>query len=141
MWEDNSHSNTAARPAETVPNSSKGPTSRGEEVIFDFLIEAASVAVIFYRSNGAFSFLEEHVIRPLCYGNACPRCGKCYDWHYDGDIDRDYDRYCRSESYDVLHPKRWHRRPNGPSVRCSYFSCDHFGARGARNYFDICRCE
>ena len=35
-----------------------------------------------------------------CRGNACDRCGKCCDWYYDGDIDRDYERLF---DFDICH--------------------------------------
>lgn len=77
---------------------------------------------------------------PKCYGNACSRCGKCLDWCYTGDFDLDYERFNRLESYDILQERRWHRRPDGPSVTCSYFYGDHLGATGAMYGFDLCRC-
>ncbi|CAF1474102.1 unnamed protein product [Adineta steineri] len=53
---------------------------------------------------------------PLCHGNACSRCGKCLDWRYDGDFDRDCERFNRRESNEISNKNRWHRRPNGPIV-------------------------
>ena len=83
---------------------------------------------------------SEKIEPPRCHGNACPCCGKCLDWRYDGDVDRDYECYRRDESNDIFDPKRWHRRPDGPMVTCSYFSSYHFGPTGARYGFDMCRC-
>jgi hypothetical protein len=77
---------------------------------------------------------------PRCHGNACPHCGKCFDWRYDGDVDRDNERYNRGGSYEILDNKRWHRRPNGPPVTCSYFYHYHFGSIGVSYGFDMCRC-
>jgi hypothetical protein len=86
------------------------------------------------------SSLSEKFEPPLCHGNACPRCGKCLDWRYDGDFDLDYERFIRRESNEILDKKRWHRRPNGPIVTCSYFHLYHFGEIGASHGFDMCRC-
>ncbi|CAF1062876.1 unnamed protein product [Adineta steineri] len=79
-------------------------------------------------------------IAQLCYGNACPRCGKCTDWYYDGNIKDDMERCERGESKDINDAKHWHRRPNGACrhshpyyVRFDgnngfYFWCfDHYG--------------
>ena len=77
---------------------------------------------------------------PGCHGNACPRCGKCLDWCYDGDVTLDYERYRCKESYEILDKKRWHRRPNGPTITCSYLFSYHFGGMGASYGFDMCRC-
>ncbi|CAF1357539.1 unnamed protein product [Rotaria sordida] len=78
--------------------------------------------------------------KALCRGNACPNCGKCCDWYYDGNIDRDNERFHRGESSDICEYTRWHRRPNGPSVTCSYFYYDHLNASDIQHGFDICRC-
>ena len=76
-----------------------------------------------------------------CRGNACDRCGKCYDWYYDGNIDRDYERFSRGESSEILNCERWHRRPDGPSVTCSYFYHYHYGSIGALFDLDISHCS
>ncbi|CAF1319660.1 unnamed protein product [Adineta ricciae] len=91
-------------------------------------------------TNTALNTLEKFE-RPLCHGNACSCCGKCCDWYYDGDIDRDYERHCRDECHDIYNEDRWHRRPDGPSVTCSYFYHYHVGETAASRGFDICRCK
>ncbi|CAF1393570.1 unnamed protein product [Adineta ricciae] len=70
----------------------------------------------------------EKIKQPLCHGNSCPRCGKCCDWLYDGNFDRDFQRYRANLGYDVLNGNRWHRRANGPSITCSYWFDSHFGS-------------
>ncbi|CAF3011150.1 unnamed protein product [Rotaria sp. Silwood2] len=84
--------------------------------------------------------MKEKAKLPKCRGNVCSRCGKCFDWYYDGDIDLDDERFSRGECYDICDENRWHRRPNGPSVTCCYFYNDHHGYLGNLNDFDICRC-
>jgi hypothetical protein len=91
-------------------------------------------------NNNNTSLVSAESKLPLCRGNACPHCGKCFDWYYDGTIDGDYERFKHRESHDIYNAKRWHRRPNGPSVTCSYFYPCHFGIHGVYDGFDICRC-
>ncbi|CAF4780609.1 unnamed protein product, partial [Rotaria sp. Silwood2] len=90
--------------------------------------------------NNTSLSVQEKAKLPKCRGNACPRCGKCFDWYYDGDIDLDDERFSRDECYDICDENRWHRRPNDPSVTCCYFYNDHHGYLGNLNGFDICRC-
>ncbi|CAF0985632.1 unnamed protein product [Adineta steineri] len=90
--------------------------------------------------NQASSHLLEKREPPRCYGNACPQCGKCLDWRYDGDFERDYESFNRGESRAILIRERWQRRPNGPIVTCSYFPIYHYGAIAADYGFDMCHC-
>ncbi|CAF1358718.1 unnamed protein product [Adineta steineri] len=47
-----------------------------------------------------------------CGGNACPDCGKCTDWKYNGDIHLDHLLHKHNESHALLNPQRWTRSPN-----------------------------
>jgi hypothetical protein len=52
-----------------------------------------------------------------CNGNACPRCGKCRDYYYDGNIRLDYQRWTRDYSCrEIIDKSRWHSRPNATCV-------------------------
>lgn len=63
-----------------------------------------------------------------CGGNACPRCGKCMDWWYKGDLDRDYKNYERDNKCDkILNENSWDRYRH---ATCSYSqgNSHHYGA-------------
>ncbi|CAF1351944.1 unnamed protein product, partial [Rotaria sordida] len=83
------------------------------------------------------SSIEKEVKAVTCNGNPCSNCGKCREWYYDGNIDRDNERFERGESYDIVDRNRWHRRPNGT---CRYFYFHHVGILGKHHGLDICRC-
>ncbi|CAF1276734.1 unnamed protein product [Adineta ricciae] len=47
-----------------------------------------------------------------CGGPACSYCGKCTDWHYNGNICEDYDQLLRHKSQNILHRHRWYVYPH-----------------------------
>ena len=54
-----------------------------------------------------------------CGGNACPRCNKCIDWSYNGNLHDDYKRYQRDSTCDrITHKDNWFRDPSGT---CTYY--------------------
>ncbi|CAF1480385.1 unnamed protein product [Rotaria sp. Silwood1] len=56
-----------------------------------------------------------------CGGNACPKCGKCRDWYYDRNIDRDLQRWkCDSNCDEIFDENNWHRR-SGATCTVSAF--------------------
>jgi hypothetical protein len=73
---------------------------------------------------GVTQTTESHMSLPLpqkktirCGGIACRQCGKCSDWRYDGNVHRDYDRWKRKESREILLRKRWHCHPDAACRR------------------------
>jgi hypothetical protein len=66
-----------------------------------------------------------------CGGNPCPRCGKCTDWTYDGDLKGAMEHWMRDESDEITDQKRWHRHPG---ATCSYI------AIRARRTDHVCQC-
>ncbi len=52
-----------------------------------------------------------------CYGNACPRCRKCRDWYYAGNIKQDHQRWKRDYSCrEIVDKSRWHSRPGATCI-------------------------
>ncbi|UJR12111.1 hypothetical protein I4U23_016289 [Adineta vaga] len=92
-------------------------------------------------STNELSSTPEKIERPKCHGNPCPRCGKYCDSYYTGDFDRDSELFSLGLSYTFFNPDNWYRRPNGPSVTCSYYAFYHFGSHSRNNGFDFCRCK
>jgi len=46
-----------------------------------------------------------------CGGNACPNCGKCHDWIYDGDIEKDFECWKNNQKDDrIWNSKNWSLR-------------------------------
>ncbi|CAF1526715.1 unnamed protein product [Adineta steineri] len=66
-----------------------------------------------------------------CGGNPCPRCGKCADWTYDGDLKGAMEHWMHGESDEITDQKRWHRHPN---ATCAYI------AIRARRTDHVCQC-
>ena len=59
------------------------------------------------------SFIErDYKPTRSCGGPACLSCGKCTDWHYDGNICKDYEQLLRRRSENILHRHRWFVYPD-----------------------------
>jgi hypothetical protein len=80
-----------------------------------------------------------------CGGNACPRCGKCIDWSYDGDLDRDYTLYQRDNKCNgILHKDRWERGKYATCRYHSYHSHSFFYYDPYHydyGYYSVCQCK
>lgn len=69
----------------------------------------------------------------FCDGNACSHCGRCCDWYYDGDFNRDLESYKRNKCHDLFDAKRRHCR-SGASCRYLGIIIKHFDLGHFNNY-------
>ena len=100
------------------------------------------------------------MVRPVrnkvkqCGGTACPRCRKCMDWSYDGDLSGDYKRLQLDNKGDkILDEKYWHRSPDATCCfHAGFFHCFsychtyhsqfcHYSCSSSCYYCSVCECE